>query len=113
MHQSITEERSGKVGSLVSAQKDHERTHTELVVPTLCDGDCRIVHTMNELKPVLYDVASCRNIDLQLPVYATYRNLCGTTEQHILLKHDLRYDVTIMPPLMLGEEYAKTIGHIH
>ena len=25
----------------------------------------------------------------------------------------MRYDVTVMPPLLLGEEYVKTMGHYH
>ncbi|MCK9578461.1 cupin domain-containing protein [bacterium] len=26
---------------------------------------------------------------------------------------DLRYDITVIPPLMIGEEYVKTKGHYH
>jgi len=25
----------------------------------------------------------------------------------------LQYDVTVIPPLLLGEEYVKTLGHCH
>ena len=63
--------------------------------------------------PVVYDAASCKGVHPELPVYEVYRDLCGEEERNILLKHSLRYDVTVMPPMMLGEEYVKTLGHIH
>lgn len=66
-----------------------------------------------ELVPVLYDPASCRDIHPEQPVYEVYRGLCGEDDRQMLLERGLRYDVTIMPPMMLGEEYVKTLGHDH
>jgi len=71
------------------------------------------VRRLKELMPVLYDADSCRGIHPELPMYEVYRDLCGDEERDVLLKHGLRYDVMIMPPLMLGEEYVKTMGHKH
>jgi len=68
---------------------------------------------LKDLTPVLYDVDSCRCIDPKSPVYEVYRDRCGEKERNVLLKYGLRYDVTIMPPLMLGKEYVKTLGHKH
>jgi glucose-6-phosphate isomerase len=28
-------------------------------------------------------------------------------------KDGLRYDITVIPPLLMGEEYVKTLGHFH
>jgi len=69
---------------------------------------------VKDLEPVLYDACSCREIDPELPVYTVYRTLwTDEDERSTLLKHGLRYDVTDMPPLTLGEEYVKTFGHEH
>jgi len=68
---------------------------------------------LKDLRPVLHDAGLCKGIDPNLPVYEVYRDLCSEKERNVLLKHGLRYDVTIMPPLILGEEYVKTMGHKH
>jgi len=52
-------------------------------------------------------------MDPELPVYEVHRDLCTDAERDALLKHGLKYDMTVMPSLMLGEEYVKTIGHDH
>ena len=42
-------------------------------------------------------------------MYTIYRTLWTDDEERgILEKHDLRYDVTDMPSLVLGEEQVKT-----
>jgi len=46
-------------------------------------------------------------------VYETYRDCSGEGERDLLRRHGLRYDVTVIPSLLLGEEYAKTLGHYH
>jgi len=71
------------------------------------------VRRLRELLPVLYDTESCRDLDLDLPAYKIYRDCCGEDAREILRKYGLRYDVTVMPPLLLGEEYVKTLGHHH
>jgi len=71
------------------------------------------VRRLSELKPVLYDRSYCRIPYLEVPVYEIHRNCCDDEARQHLLSHGLRYDVTIMPPLLLGEEYVKTFGHYH
>jgi len=71
------------------------------------------VRRLKELEPVLYDRSYCRPPYLEMPVYEIYRNCCDSEAKHLLLRHGLRYDVTVMPPLLLGEEYVKTMGHSH
>jgi oxalate decarboxylase/phosphoglucose isomerase-like protein (cupin superfamily) len=47
-------------------------------------------------------------------VYTIYRDLWSNNEERdTLLHYGMRYDVTEMLPLMLGEEYVKTFGHDH
>ena len=85
----------------------------KVLSPSLLGSVRPAARRLKDLIPVLYDAASCRHIDPELPVYEVYRDLCSREERNILLKHGLRYDVTIMPPLTLGEEYVKTLGHKH
>jgi glucose-6-phosphate isomerase, archaeal len=48
------------------------------------------------------------------PVYTMHRAAFRTAADASAAKNKgLRYDITIVPPAMLGEEYAKTKGHYH
>lgn len=63
-----------------------------------------MVRSLYEMKGVLYDKAwlkKAKNFNL----YYVWR---GVKE-----KKDLRYDITIIPPKMLGKEFPKTKGHKH
>jgi glucose-6-phosphate isomerase len=71
------------------------------------------VRRLKELEPVLYDRKYCRHPYLEMPVYEIYRDCCNNEAKRLLLRHDLRYDLTVMPPLLIGEEYVKTMGHYH
>ena len=62
------------------------------------------IRYLSDLIPVLFDrewAKTARNI----PLYYIYRGL--------KTKNDIRYDVTVIPPEMLGEEFVKTKGHYH
>ena len=56
------------------------------------------------MKEVLYDKEWTKNAP-NFELYYMYR---GIKE-----KDDLRYDITIIPPRMLGKEFVKTKGHYH
>jgi len=82
--------------------------------PSLLISDRPVIRRFEDLEPVLYDVSSCRGMNPELPVYEVYRDLgVGERGREILSKHGVRYDATVIPPLMLGKEYVKTIGHDH
>ena len=46
-------------------------------------------------------------------VYTMYRNTGLHGDEHLLGKHRLRFDVTVIAAGMLGREYVKTVGHYH
>ena len=46
-------------------------------------------------------------------IYLMYRNLCSASHKKIMAKHNMRYDITVIFPRMLGDEFAKTLGHYH
>ncbi|MBU1599341.1 glucose-6-phosphate isomerase [bacterium] len=71
--------------------------------------DIRRLESMREL---LYDrewAERAGDIDL----YYMYRDVARQEDTEKIQGADLRYDITIIPPNMLGEEYTKTIGHYH
>jgi len=62
------------------------------------------VRYLDEMKNVLYDKKWVK----QTPNLELYYILRGIKQ-----KNDLRYDITIIPPHLLGEEFVKTKGHYH
>ena len=74
------------------------------------EPDVRMLHDMDE---VLYDEEWARGTD-NLELYYMYRDLFLSRRDGDLFKDQgIRYDITIIPPLMLGCEYVKTAGHYH
>ena len=47
------------------------------------------------------------------PAYFMYRNVHRSEDESVLLKNDLRFDLTVIPAAKLGNEYIKTSGHYH
>jgi len=62
------------------------------------------IRYLNDMKEVLYDKKWAKTAP-NLELYYMYRG--------VKKKKGLRYDITIIPPLMLGQEYVKTKGHEH
>jgi len=73
----------------------------------------RQVRRLRESESVLCDVRCLRRLDSNLPVYEVYRDCCDDEARGLLRKYGLRYDVAVVPPLLLGEKYVKTLGHYH
>jgi glucose-6-phosphate isomerase len=62
------------------------------------------IRYLNEIRNVLYDKNLAKSSD-DFELYYMYRGL----EE----KNGLRYDITVIPAKMLGQEFAKTKGHEH
>ncbi len=71
------------------------------------------VRRLYDIAEVIYDkrwLAGAKNIDL----YYMYRDLyLSRSDQDKLREQGLRYDITVIPPQMLGVEFIKTAGHYH
>lgn len=67
------------------------------------------VRTIRQMHDVLWD----RNIKKPRELYYMYRDVHRFSDKPILDKHNLRYDVTLIKPFLLGEEFMKTAGHYH
>ncbi len=71
------------------------------------------IRMLFDLKDVIYDrewLSKANNMEL----YYMYRELSLSRNDALVMKeHNLRYDITIIPPRMLGSEFVKTAGHYH
>ena len=68
---------------------------------------------LSDLKDVIPDKEFLAKTE-DYPLYYMYRDLAlSKADRQAMAEHDLRYDITIIPPEMFGKEYTKTIGHYH
>ena len=71
------------------------------------------IRRLYDMSGVIFDqkwLASAPNLEL----YYMYRDLyLSRSDRDRLLDQSLRYDITVIPPGMLGLEYIKTAGHYH
>ncbi len=63
------------------------------------------IRALKDMGSVLYDKDWKKTADPATELYYMYRGLKE--------KDNLRYDITVINPIMLGEEYNKTKGHAH
>ncbi len=72
-----------------------------------------IIRRLFDMKEVIYDrewLSKTDNIEL----YYMYRELSLSKNNALAMKeHNLRYDITVIPPRMMGCEFVKTAGHYH
>lgn len=62
------------------------------------------IRKIKDIKEVLYD-ERIADANPEQELYYMYR---GLKEEG-----NLRYDITVIPPLLMGEEFVKTLGHFH
>ncbi len=75
-------------------------------------GVCYAVMTPRQLqglKSVLLD----ETVDQPDEVYFMYRDVCLEKDKDVFRQRGFRYDLTVLPGLMLGKEFNKTYGHFH
>jgi glucose-6-phosphate isomerase len=70
------------------------------------------IRMLSDMSSVLLDPDILQTGDRGL--YYMYRDLAlSIKDREIIQENGLRYDITIIPPGMLGREYVKTGGHYH
>lgn len=71
------------------------------------------IRWLYDMKDVIFDqswLAGAENFEL----YYMFRDLfLSRGDEEKLREQNLRYDITIIPPGMIGREYIKTAGHYH
>ncbi|MDE4907337.1 glucose-6-phosphate isomerase [Methanogenium marinum] len=71
------------------------------------------VRTVGDMECVLADRDGVE-LDSTTPLYYMYRDLAmNETDREVLSRQNIRYDITVIPPVVLGREYVKTKGHYH
>jgi glucose-6-phosphate isomerase, archaeal len=71
------------------------------------------VRRLSDMKDVAYDKEFLKSSS-DAEIYYMYRNLAlSRKDSEAMRAEDLRYDITVIPPGMLGMEYTKTLGHYH
>ena len=71
---------------------------------------------LSDLKDVIYDKAwfsKLTETQLTKPIYLMFRNIARPGTKGMFITHDVRVDITIIPPMSLGVEPVKTLGHFH
>ena len=71
------------------------------------------IRRLKDIRNLVFDAMWLRNSDVETPIYYMFRGVCNTSEADIISKNHLRYDITVIPKFMLGQEYVKTYGHYH
>ncbi len=71
------------------------------------------IRTLFDMREVIYDREWLQGAD-NIELYYMYRELSLSKSDALKIKeHGLRYDITVIPPCMLGCEFVKTAGHYH
>lgn len=73
------------------------------------------VRKLQDMEDVVFDREWFEKIyERNKDMYYMFRDLAKNDADHEAIKsHHLRYDITRIPPGMLGSEYVKTVGHYH
>ncbi len=71
------------------------------------------IRMLFDIKEIIYDRKWLSNVD-NIELYYMYRGVSSNDKDMVKMKeYELRYDITIIPPYMLGCEFVKTAGHYH
>ncbi|AKB79877.1 Glucose-6-phosphate isomerase [Methanosarcina horonobensis HB-1 = JCM 15518] len=73
------------------------------------------VRKLHDMEDVVFDREWFEKTDeINRDMYYMFRDLAKSdSDLEIIKSHYLRYDITRIPPGMLGSEYTKTVGHYH
>jgi glucose-6-phosphate isomerase, archaeal len=66
--------------------------------------------TLKEMQNVCMDPKATSDRD---ELYYMYRDVHLPEDEKIIRENKVRYDITVIPPAMIGEEFTKTYGHYH
>lgn len=69
-----------------------------------------VARTFREMRSVLMDPDSSSTRD---EMYYMYRNVHLPEDAEKIKQLNLSYDITVLPPAMIGKEFNKTVGHYH
>lgn len=65
------------------------------------------------MQSVIFDKEWLRGANVDQSLYFMYRDCVLPEDQEIAHQLEIRYDITVLLPVRLGQEYNKTKGHYH
>jgi len=71
------------------------------------------IRFLDDMKDVIYDRELSGGQSPERELYYMFRDICKAKDQETVRENDLRYDITVIPPCFIGEEFVKTQGHAH
>jgi glucose-6-phosphate isomerase, archaeal len=67
------------------------------------------VRTLEQMRPVLFS----KDASSPKKHYFMYRGVILPEDKDVFVKNKMRYDITVLPPAFVGDEFVKTLGHYH
>ncbi len=71
------------------------------------------IRLLKEMKDVIHDKEWFDKVNPDRKMYYMFRNIHEDSDKNAIEDNNLRYDITVIPPDMMGDEYVKTQGHCH
>lgn len=69
--------------------------------------------TLDDILPVLYSPNSVCNLPRDTVLYSMYRDFFLDVHAKLFKSKKIRFDLTVMADMRLGQEWNKTLGHYH
>ena len=66
-----------------------------------------------DMSSVAYDQEWLKETQNTIDLYYMYRDFTREEDKELFKQHNIRFDITIIPPFKLGKELVKTAGHFH
>ena len=72
------------------------------------------IRFLDDMKDVIYDRELSGGQSPKRELYYMFRDICkDEKDKDAVVENSLRYDITVIPPCFIGEEFVKTQGHAH
>lgn len=72
------------------------------------------IRELKDIEDVIFDKEWLLKNTANFELYYMYRDLAESQDDHNkIAENNLRYDITVISPIMLGIEFNKTFGHDH
>jgi glucose-6-phosphate isomerase len=71
------------------------------------------IRKLGDLEDVLLDGSALDAAGKETPAYYMYRDVRNVRDAGLFERSSLRFDMTVIPPRVIGKEYVKTAGHYH
>ncbi|MBI3952750.1 MAG: glucose-6-phosphate isomerase [Candidatus Doudnabacteria bacterium] len=68
------------------------------------------IRKFSDMTPVLQDKSA--KVDRE-EMYYMYRDIHLPDDTKVIRDNNIRYDITVIPSVMIGKEFNKTVGHYH